>query len=215
MGAGLISAGIRIGGYPLARDLVIGNREKNPLHMFVAGFAVGALGFSLANPMFKTKLIIQSEYHKSGKMQSTFKTLIDIYKKESLTGLFKGSSVLIVRGALLNSGNQLGYDYTKTLCRKHNLLKDGPILHVLASGSAAFLAVTFCTPADFILTRFQASRGKYKNISHCVKDIYSNNRPTVFFTGWTLLFIRLGPLFLINMPLYEQCRRMLGLSYLN
>lgn len=215
MSAALISAGIRIGTYPLARDVISNGNEKQPWHMFLAGFGVGAVGFLFANPFFKAKLRIQSELQVNGNRISTITALRQIYIKESFQGLFKGSSILVLRGALLNSGNQLGYDYTKTICKKHNFLSDGPQLHFTASIMAAFLAVTFCTPADFVLTRFQSTQGKYASVRHCVKDIYLNNSPAVFFTGWTPLFIRLAPLFLINMPLYEQVRKFVGLSYLN
>lgn len=49
----------------------------------------------------------------------------------------------------------------------------------------------------------------------CFLDVSRKNHPSIFFTGWTPLLIRLGPLFTINMPLYEQFRRLVGLSYLH
>ena len=37
----------------------------------------------------------------------------------------------------------------------------------------------------------------------------------VFFRGWSPFFVRVVPLFVINLPLYEQIRRVLGIGYLN
>jgi hypothetical protein len=35
-----------------------------------------------------------------------------------------------------------------------------------------------------------------------------------FGRGWLPFFFRMAPIFAINMPLYEQLRRALGLSYM-
>ena len=37
----------------------------------------------------------------------------------------------------------------------------------------------------------------------------------VFFRGWAPFFIRVVPLFTINLPLYEQIRRVMGIGYLD
>jgi hypothetical protein len=36
-----------------------------------------------------------------------------------------------------------------------------------------------------------------------------------FGRGWLLFFMRMAPIFAFQMPLYEQTRRVLGLSYMS
>jgi len=218
MGAVSISSGIRLGFYPTIRDLIAEDEDKNALHMWSAGFIAGAAGFWLANPLFQAKVRIQASLMQSG---SNHKGLIssinNTFESEGVKGLYRGSTVLMARGALLSAGAQLGYDYVKTTARRQNLMDDGPMLHLISSISSAFLAVTFCTPADFIMTKYQSAPAlgiKYKSIFDCIKTVVSKNGVFGLYRGWTPLFMRIGPLFIINMPLYEQCRRLLGLSYL-
>lgn len=88
------------------RDFIAGEQEKTPFHMWLAGFTAGAAGFALSNPFFKAKVMIQTgmPYTADNPRKGTFRTLVHIYQRESLQGLFKGSSILMARGALLNSG---------------------------------------------------------------------------------------------------------------
>jgi len=105
----------------------------------------------------------------------------------------------------------------KTLVLKKELISDGPALHFISSISSAILAVTFCTPADLVLTKYQsaASLGiRYNGVADCIKQTIASDGIVGLYKGWVPLFARVGPLFVINMPMYEQCRRLLGLSYM-
>ena len=63
-----------------------------------------------------------------------------------MRALWRGSTVLVVRGGLLSAGQWLGYDGVKTQCKARGLLPEGCILHVLASVAGGFLSATFaCT----------------------------------------------------------------------
>eukprot|EP00924_Labyrinthula_sp_SR-Ha-C_P003564 maker-scaffold_53-snap-gene-1.5-mRNA-1 protein AED:0.17 eAED:0.20 QI:0/0/0/1/1/1/3/0/295 len=223
--AGILSASVRIGCYPYFRDLIVSREDKSPVHMLAAGFLSGAIGFSLSNPLFKVKVRQQTSLNvvnnmsfaaskERPKIESTFRILSSIISKDGVQNLFSGTTVLMARGALLNAGQQLGYDYSKTMLLR-NGITDGPKVHFTSSICSAFLAVTFCTPADFILTQFNRRRGEFRSVGDCIVRVYKENGMRVFYTGWVALFIRLGPLFVINMPLYEQVRRLVGLSYLN
>ena len=69
---------------------------------------------------------------------NTFQAFPKIISEGGLRGLYRGAGPLIVRGALMNSGNTLGYDFAKTYNRKHQVLSEGFALHVSASVFAAF-----------------------------------------------------------------------------
>lgn len=103
-----------------------------------------------------------------------------------IAGLWRGACPLVFRGALLASGQMLGYDGCKTYCKRAGLLEDGPVLHVGASVAAAFLSCTFSAPADIVMTRYQAAQiiGRaYTGPIDCVKTMVREEGLRVFFRG--------------------------------
>jgi len=213
-----ISSGVRLGFYPTLRDMITGDKEKDALSMWLAGFLAGAVGFTIANPFFQAKVRLQVTANQPDRpYRSLSDCLHKIGKNEGLTGLFRGSSTLMVRGALLSAGAQLGYDYVKTDAKARGF-KEGPMLHAVASVSSAFLASTFSAPCDYIMTRYQSAPAQgvqYRGIADCVGTILKEKGALELWRGWLPLFVRLGPLWMMNMPLYEATRRLLGLEYMN
>jgi dicarboxylate transporter 10 len=91
-------------------------------------------------------------------------------------------------------------------------------LHVGASIAAAFFSCTFSAPADIVMTRYQAAEvmgRSYAGPVDCVKTLVREEGMAVFFRGWSPFFVRVVPLFTINLPLYEQIRRLFGIGYLD
>jgi hypothetical protein len=66
-----------------------------------------------------------------------------------ISGLWRGACPLVVRGALLASGQMLGYDGLKTYCKREAIMTDGPALHVAASIAAAFFSCSFSAPVRY------------------------------------------------------------------
>jgi hypothetical protein len=124
----------------------------------------------------------------------------------------------MLRGGMMSSGQFLGYDFTKTRAKSSGVMRDGPVLHVLASTVAAFLSTTFAAPFDIILTRMQSAPtlGRhYDGFFHCVRVMAKEEGALVFYRGWTVFFSRVAPVFTCLMPFYEQVRLAMGLGYLN
>ena len=146
---------------------------------------------------------------------STVKCLAQVMQKEGLTGLYRGAGVLILRGALMNSGSTLGYDGCKTLVAGSSL-SDGPALHVFSSVVAAFMSCTFSAPADVVMTTYQTASQvglKFNSLAECVKWMYREKGISVFYRGWTPLFTRVAPLYMLYLPVYEQVRNWMGIGY--
>ena len=83
--------------------------------------------------------------------------------------------------------------------------------------AAAFFATTFASPADVVMTSYQTAAQcgvdpPYAGVADCVRRLAAEGGAAIFFKGWTVQFIRVAPLFAVNMPLYEQFRRLVGLS---
>jgi len=182
--------------------------------MVVSGFLSGALGFFLATPLFTAKIQAQSFNSQS----SGWACLVNTVRSGHP---FKGGSILVARGALFSAGFSFGYDGTKTQLRVRGI-KESPMVHALASVVAAFLATSVAAPFDSILTRYQASRAMRASSSSsssssplvCARTMYREGGFRVFFKGWSLFFSRVAPLFLIQLPLYEQTRRLLGMDFM-
>jgi hypothetical protein len=209
------SSGIRLGLYPVTRDyLLTMTSSAIPIHliMFTSGFLSGAFGFFLATPLFTAKIQAQS-YENIRLNKSGLECLMNTLK----TGPFKGSSILVCRGALFSAGFSFGYDGSKTKVRQLGI-KEGPVIHAFASVIAAFIATTCAAPFDAILTRYQSFR---LSVPHepitplkCVQQMYHTDGLKIFFKGWSLFFSRVAPLFVMQLPLYEQCRKLLGMDFM-
>mmetsp|Transcript_19949 Transcript_19949/g.52228 ORF Transcript_19949/g.52228 Transcript_19949/m.52228 type:complete len:161 (-) Transcript_19949:29-511(-) len=145
---------------------------------------------------------------------------IDCLQKINAEGgvslLYRGGAVLAVRGAFFTAGQMLGYDVTKSEAKAAGVT-DGPVLHIGASVSAAFMATTFSMPADVLLARYSvgSQRGEFTSPLQCAAVLLKTEGPGTFFRGWGLGFTRLIPVMLIAMPAMEQLRWAFGLGYLS
>lgn len=73
----------------------------------------------------------------------------------------------IQRAILVGIGDITAYDMSKQFILHHTNLQDGPIVHVMGSMCAGFVAAAMGTPADVIKTRIMnqplTEDGKYVN----------------------------------------------------
>lgn len=214
------SAFVRMGTYPYIRDWLVGKHEKTPAIMFGTGFAAGGVGYFIACPLFQAKTRSQAVTVMSSpkKVFGVAHHLSTVWHEGGLPACYRGASPLVARGALFMAGQALGYDGTKTLLAQRNsVLKDGPVLHVLASATAALFAATFSAPADYIMTRYQtASQMKvaWSSPGACLMEVVKNEGPFVLYRGWLPYFGRIFPVFLTMLPLMEQLRYTAGLGYM-
>ena len=77
-----------------------------------------------------------------------------LVREGNVLALWRGACPLVVRGALLASGQMLGYDGLKTYCKREAMMTDGPALHVAASIAAAFFSCSFSAPVKLLDTTF-------------------------------------------------------------
>ena len=225
-GIGVSSVG-RVGCYPYVRDgllKAVGATEKHAGVMFVAGLLAGAVGYLVSSPVYQVKTLAQAE---AGLLENgVFATGASVGKAPRYASLvqglgtlkrdghlWRGAGALVVRGALLSAGMQVGYDGFKTWAKRRGVLEDGPVLHGLAACAGGVGAGICATPADVVMTRYQAS-STYRSAVGAAADILRKDGVLAFYRGFTPFVVRLGPVFLISLPLTEQIRRLAGLGYL-
>lgn len=106
-----LSRGIGMGCYPTVRDYIVGpDGEKGGGAMFLAGLISGGVGYGLSTPLWQLKTILQAGVEtKGGLYRNGLHGLRSILQTSGIRGLYRGMSALVVRGALMNAGNTLGY----------------------------------------------------------------------------------------------------------
>eukprot|EP00933_Yihiella_yeosuensis_P048052 TRINITY_DN44065_c0_g1_i1.p1 TRINITY_DN44065_c0_g1~~TRINITY_DN44065_c0_g1_i1.p1 ORF type:complete len:301 (-),score=54.51 TRINITY_DN44065_c0_g1_i1:110-1012(-) len=215
------SVGVRLGFYPTIRDALAPDEAsgaRRPAAMLAAGLVAGAAGYAAAAPLFLVKTRLQASAVAKGSEQvGAIAEIRQLFHSHGLTGLWRGAPVLIVRGATLSASQTASYDWTKSFCRRHGLLEDGPPLHAFASIVAAFALTTAIIPLDVILTRYQtASSSKaQEGAMGCARDILRSDGPAGFLRGWSSLFVRMAPSSFMTFIIYEQLRKLAGLKYLS
>lgn len=227
------TVGIRIGAYPTIRDALInatGTGADNPTTMFAAGLLSGATGYFLGSPLYMIKNQLQSEagmlvdgVYASGARKGLpplyrhgAHGLHHVWHAEGIRGLWRGSGVLLVRGATLSSAQLMGYDATKAAC-KRNGMADGPALQTLASFVGAVIMTTAVMPVDVTLNRFHASATvgqRFTSPLQCVQAIVKAEGVAGLWRGWTAMFVRMLPSSVITFTLYEGIRKAAGYEYM-
>ena len=204
--------------------------QKRSYTMFLAGFLSGAGGFLLSTPLWQIKTRMQAQAGLLDTHTGLLKSGVAAGRPPDFRGVghglavlahrggaFRGATPLVVRGALLSGGQQLGYDGTKTIAKSEGWVQDGVVLHVGSSVVAALLGVTLSAPFDVLLTHYQAGRpcgAAYSSLWSCAQTLAKNEGPLVVFKGWMPYFARVAPLFVFNLPLYEQIRCLFGLGFM-
>mmetsp|Transcript_25657 Transcript_25657/g.60944 ORF Transcript_25657/g.60944 Transcript_25657/m.60944 type:complete len:134 (-) Transcript_25657:316-717(-) len=132
--------------------------------------------------------------------------------------MWVGWQPTMARAALLAGAQLSSYDHTKYEMKRLGWMQDGVRLHVIASLVAGIVTLVATQPADTIKTRIMAH--KHDGTKHFYAGPLDCLRQTVQRDGWIGLYrgslasyLRFGPHFIIALPLWEQCRRVLGLGF--
>lgn len=245
-----MAIGGRNGFYPVTRDSIgtlLGSDEKvGPRGMFIAGLLAGMTGYFFASPLLQIKTQMQAEAGKVSQgiyvtglrtgLPPTYSNSINAAHHLAMSGfneagvlgclqsLWRGSGVIVGRGAAVAASQLAAYDSTKTVLKTQGLMADGPLLHVVASQVAAVCCTTFSMPLDVVLTVYTSAQtlgGERKALYgsggplSCAAAMLRADGPTVFFRGWIPAFLRISPTTVSSFFLYEQLRHLVGIGYLD
>ena len=81
-----------------------------------------------------------------------------------------------------------------------------------ASIVAGLLATITTNPADVLKTKLMASKGEYKGLMDCAVHVVKRHGLRAFASGFVPNYIRIGAHSLFTLPLYEEMRKVMGLS---
>lgn len=222
--SGFIGGSVRLGLYPLLRDSLRQGSKKKARHMWTAGFLTGALGYWLSAPFFQARVRLQAQLERidAQSLHKQYTGALDLFKRTIATagfsGLFRGSSIVCVRGALVTAGHLLGYDLTKDIMKGNELISEGPMLHFIASASGALLATFFATPADYTLAGYMNYCNRSSSpvsVRRWIIDEAAQKGILRFYRGSSLLIMMLFPVMCFYNLTYEELRYQLGIGYLD
>jgi hypothetical protein len=232
-----LAVGARLGFYPHIRDALCGRTDtgavvKQPARMFASGLMAGAVGYLVANPLFLVTKRIQAG---TGRVEngvvatgarkgmppgerygvSALRSLA--VKDGLLKGLWFGSGLLVLRGAVMSASQTTAYDWSKSTIRRNDWIDDGPPLHFLCSFAASIVCVTCVIPFDVVLTRYQTAGQQgvvFSSPMDAARTLLREEGPRVFGRGWVVMFSRMAPSSVLSFYVFEQLRRVVGLGYM-
>lgn len=231
----IFNGGIRMGCYPAAVRVVhehapwataggppgFGTRV-------LAGLLTGFAGAGIANPTDVIKVRLQAEagtvkggvYVSGLKIGSapspnTFSCMWRLGSEEGIQqGLFRGVGANCARAALITSSQMVAYGETKRFleaCNVWPFTNEGPRV-AAASFMSGISAATFVAPVDLVRSRVmddsQTSRHKatYQGALDCAWRTVRVEGPFALWKGWVPSYLRLGPHFMVSLPLLEVFR---------
>ena len=121
-------------------------------------------------------------------------------------GLYRGSSVTIARASLLNGAQLASYDTLKRWVDP-NRDYEGLPLHFSCALASGVIAQTVVMPVDTIKSKVMMGVG-WKSVAHAIHQ----NGPMWLYRGWLPACTGQGCIMVLQMPLIEEFRRILGLG---
>eukprot|EP00761_Pharyngomonas_kirbyi_P014260 gb/GECH01014290.1/.p1 GENE.gb/GECH01014290.1/~~gb/GECH01014290.1/.p1 ORF type:complete len:320 (+),score=65.46 gb/GECH01014290.1/:1-960(+) len=194
-----------------------GSNVGLPTKIAAGGFA-GAIGSFIANPSDLIKIRQQGVLPGQPPRYKHFgDAAVTIFRTEGIGGLYKGVGATVARAAVLTSAQLSSYDHTKHLLLKTQYFDDSYRTHATSSLVAGLCTTIASSPVDVIKTRYMNDKsaggeGLYKSALDCFIKTVKNDGFRALYRGFTPNYIRVGTHCLLTLPLYEQMRKLFGLT---
>ncbi|KAG8908366.1 Mitochondrial dicarboxylate transporter [Tulasnella sp. 403] len=205
---------VRIGSYESIKNRLTNGKKPTTSQLVIAGAVAGGLGGVAGNPADIVLVRMTTDSLRPQDKQRGYQNAIDgvlrIAREEGVSALMRGVVPNTIRAVLMTSSQMATYDvcknYFMTTRHPEIRMKDGLLLHVVASGVAGLVATTICSPADVIKSRVMAKQNA--SITNVIKVSLHNEGPKFLFKGWTPAFARLAPNTILLFVFLEQLKKM-------
>mmetsp|Transcript_11434 Transcript_11434/g.21751 ORF Transcript_11434/g.21751 Transcript_11434/m.21751 type:complete len:297 (-) Transcript_11434:131-1021(-) len=213
----------RVGLYASARDFLAGTMngggEPSLAHRIASGMFTGGLGSMLSCPLDVVRTRMQADSGLVGtdgryttglrrgqsvRYQGMMDCFVSILRNEGLrAGLYRGSSVTVARASMMNGAQLASYDTLKRFL----YWEEGPFLHLTCALASGIIAQTVVMPIDTIKSYMMLG-----NDWKAVWNIMKTNGPFWFYRGYMPACAGQGMIMVLQMPMIEQFRIMLGVA---
>jgi|EP00927_Polykrikos_kofoidii_P071127 hypothetical protein len=236
----IINGGIRMGGFPsimrnMHESLPWADPSMPPSFStkVLAGILAGFVGALVGNPTDVVKVRLQSEAGtvkdgvyvtglKKGQPPSpgTLGCLRQIVEADGVrTGLFRGAGTNCIRAALITSAQMSTFTEVKEKLAgvQSGVFANEATRVLFASFVSGVCAASVAAPSDLVRSRIMDDARKpgealYSGALDCVMKTVRVEGPFGLWKGWSAAYLRLGPHFMISLPLLELLRtRLFGL----
>eukprot|EP00539_Tryblionella_compressa_P006145 CAMPEP_0178763356 /NCGR_PEP_ID=MMETSP0744-20121128/17109_1 /TAXON_ID=913974 /ORGANISM="Nitzschia punctata, Strain CCMP561" /LENGTH=254 /DNA_ID=CAMNT_0020418249 /DNA_START=256 /DNA_END=1020 /DNA_ORIENTATION=- len=221
-----IYGGYRVGLYSTIRDnlLFLSDNGGTSCSSHVVGVRIasgmvtGGIGAMLTCPLDCIRTRMQAEAGKvtNGILEtglrrghpvrytSMLTTFVSIVEKEGWArGIYRGATVTVARASLLNGAQLASYDTLKKLSNQ----EEGPMLHFLCALASGVIAQTVVMPIDTIKSSMMVGNN-WNNIWQNLRV----NGPVWLYRGYLPACAGQGLIMVLQMPLIEEFRRLLGVA---
>jgi hypothetical protein len=131
-------------------------------------------------------------------------TFVSIVRTEGWSrGVYRGATVTVTRASLLNGAQLASYDSLKRVSG----LEEGPILHCICALMSGGIAQTVAMPIDTIKSSMMVG-----NHWEDVWRVVRTNGPLWLYRGYLPACTGQGMIMVLQMPLIEQFRKLLGVQ---
>jgi hypothetical protein len=140
--------------------------------------------------------------------------MVKIFQREGVGGFYSGVVPTVIRAVFLTAGLLVSYDSFKQEAKARGWASEGLALHVAGGMISGLCAATTAAPWDLIKTRIQNdTKGEYRGVLDCMAKTIRHEGPLALYKGWLAMYLRLGPAVVVQVPMIEYARQLVGLSY--
>lgn len=206
-----------------------GTGQDSMLHKVVASCCSGASASLLGCPtdVIKTRLQCESGMRNSAGIFTTglyrgqkptyrhsADAVVKILQREGVGGFYSGVVPTVIRAVFLTAGLLVSYDSFKQEAKIRGWATEGLPLHVAGGMLSGLCAATTAAPWDLVKTRIQNdAKGEYRGVLDCMVKTIRHEGAFGLYKGWLAMYLRLGPAVVVQVPMIEYARQLVGLSY--
>ncbi|XDV23151.1 hypothetical protein PO909_027853 [Leuciscus waleckii] len=210
--------GVRLGFYSYTQASGL---TDGPGGSLIAGAAAGALGAFVASPAYLVKTHLQAQTaaaiavgHQHNH-QSVSSALLSIYRREGVTGLWRGVNGAVPR-VMVGSAAQLStFSSAKDWVTRAQWFSPHSVLIALIAAMISGVAVSVTmTPFDVISTRLynqpvdEFKRGRlYSGFVDCLMKVCATEGIVGLYKGMMPVFVRLAPHTVLSMLIWDVLRQ--------
>ena len=227
----LLYGSYRVGLYPTIRDNVtkMTSTASSPLveptlhQRLLSGMLTGALGSMVSCPLDVVRTRMQADAGLLGRdgiyttglrkgkpvrYTGLVSTFLRICREEGFRhGLYRGASITVTRATLLNGSQLASYDTLKHTLKRQGW-KEDPILHTACALASGIIAQTVVMPVDTMKSHMMLGKG-WREL---LEQTLVNKGPLFYFRGYFPACAGQGLVMVLQMPLIEEFRRILGVA---
>eukprot|EP00735_Rhodelphis_limneticus_P010050 TRINITY_DN2910_c6_g1::TRINITY_DN2910_c6_g1_i20::g.3922::m.3922 TRINITY_DN2910_c6_g1::TRINITY_DN2910_c6_g1_i20::g.3922 ORF type:complete len:310 (+),score=43.09,sp/B0G143/UCPB_DICDI/45.16/6e-86,sp/B0G143/UCPB_DICDI/30.21/9e-10,Mito_carr/PF00153.22/2e-17,Mito_carr/PF00153.22/5.1e-23,Mito_carr/PF00153.22/2.4e-21,NifU/PF01106.12/4.4e+03,NifU/PF01106.12/0.28 TRINITY_DN2910_c6_g1_i20:544-1473(+) len=229
---------LRIGLYEVFKPIFSRSEkgQESLLSKIASGACSGCIGAAMTTPTDLVKVRMQADLSKNkaqAKYPSTLKAFAMIYQSGGMKALYQGTVPNTQRAAIISAAQLGSYDHIKQTVLRYEIASEGFTLHFICSMLAGLVTAIASSPVDVIKSRIMnQSRNtaaaavasspsgaasslagpQYANSLDCFVKILRYEGPLGLYKGFVPNYLRLGPHTIVTFVVYEQLRKVAGLS---